>query len=97
MTSKLAKLVKNREKTSCEKFQSFFYFSGSTTEPFPKNICLVLSRIFIQRSFQNCKRNLNLPAEETQKLQKTLKDDMGLGEIKIFVNNSEIYLDKKSV
>lgn len=66
VTSKLAKLVKNREKTSCEKFQSFFYFTRSNTEPFPKNICLVLGRIFIQRSFQNCNRNFNLPAEETQ-------------------------------
>lgn len=97
MTSKLAKLVKNREETSCEKFQSFFYFSRSNIEPLPKNIFLVLSRIFTQINFQNCYRNFNLSTEETQEVQKIVKDDMGLWEIKIFVNNSEIYLDKNSV
>lgn len=78
MSSKLAKLVKNREKISCEKFQSFFYSSRSNIEPLPKNICLVLSRIFIQINSQNCYRNFNLPREETQEVQKTVKDDMGL-------------------
>lgn len=39
---------------------------------------LFLNRIFIQRSFQNCHRNFNLPAEETQELQnKAEKGDMG--------------------
>lgn len=39
VTSKLAKLVKNREKISCEKFQCFFYFTRSNIGLFPKNTC----------------------------------------------------------
>lgn len=62
-----------------------------------EHICLFSNRIFIQRSFQNHHRNFNLPAEETQELQKTEKEDMGFWEMKIFVNNFEIYLDKNSI
>lgn len=78
MTSKLAKLVQNRKKNLVKSFKAFFNFARSNTEPFPKNICLILSRIFIQKSFQNCNRNFNLLAEETQELQTTVKEDVGL-------------------
>lgn len=56
----------------------------------------MIKKIFIQKSFQNHYRNLNLPAEETQELQKN-EGDMGFWQMKIFVNNSEIYLDKNSI
>lgn len=36
----------------------------------------MIKKIFIQKSFQNHYRNLNLPAEETQELQKN-EGDMG--------------------